>query len=353
MTPLSFDYPISVAILAYSTRGKDGEDTRETINAIVKALEERGHKVRVAEVKKNNWLKHLRTPGEVVFNMVEDESWELYYKIGKKLVQMGRAVVGMDALSLLGITDKAKMMRKLKASGVRVPAHKIITRGEKIHSVRSLNFPLIVKPAGEHSGWGISQDSVVIDLEELNQRIKYLNEKFSGDVIVEEFIDGREIHATVIGNQRHNVVLPYIEVEFNGEFENNWTVYTYDAKWEENTWEYWDTKEKIVLKLEKDLDKRVQDIAKKAFKVSNCKDIARIDIRIDERNRPYVVDVNSSPSMNPLRQSPSVRSAEALGWTYDELVETLVVVCYKRNYGKMPDRLRERELLLNMPRMLG
>ena len=353
MTPLSFDYPVSVAILAYSSRGNDGDDTRETINAIVEALEERGHKVRVAEVKKNNWMKHLRTPGEVVFNMVEDESWELYYKIGKKLAQMGRAVVGMDSVSLLSSVDKARIMKKLKSAGVRVPNHKIFSKSEKIGSIRSLNYPLIVKPAGEHSGWGISQDSVVIDDNEMTERVKYLKEKFSGDVIVEEFIEGRELHATVIGNDKHLVVLPYIEVEFSGEFEDNWTVYSYEAKWEEQTWEYWDTKEKVVLKLGKDMDKKVQEAAKKAFRAAGCRDIARIDMRIDEKNRPYVVDVNASPSMNPLRQSPSVKSAEALGWTYQELVETLVVICYKRSYGFLPDRLRERELLLNMPRMLG
>ncbi len=353
MTPLSFDYPISVAILGYWSRGSDGDDTRETIQAITQALEKKGHKVRVAQVRKNDWRRQLQTPGEVVFNLVEDDTWELYFKVGHKLCEIGRPVVGMDAKSLTYSTDKIKMSKRLKSEGVSVPDSKIYQRGDKISKVRSMNYPLIVKPAGEHSGWGISQDSVVIDEKELSERVEYLFNKFSGDVIAEEFIDGREIHVTVIGHGKHLAILPYIEIDYKGEFENNWPIYSYDAKWTETTWEYWDSQERLSLSLGKELDMKVHKLVKKAFRAGNCQDIVRLDLRIDEKGKPYVVDVNMSPSINPVRQSPTVRSAMALGWSYEDLIETLVAITYTRCYGRLPDRMRERRLLLSMPAKVG
>ena len=97
MTPLSFDYPVSITILYYQGLGK--------ICRILwiwwlleQALEEKGHRVNLFSrySKKRIGVKSLRVPGEVVFNLVEDENWELYVKVGQALAQMGRAQVGHD-----------------------------------------------------------------------------------------------------------------------------------------------------------------------------------------------------------------------------------------------------------------
>lgn len=353
MTPLLFSYPISVGILYLATRGPDGDDTRETVQAITEALESRGHMVRVVEVRKNNWRSKLSVPGDVVFNLVEDESWDLYRKVALKLSHMGRAVVGMDEIALPFSTDKLKVTKALVKARVSVPRSRVFTHLSEIPDLRNLNYPLIVKPSGEHSSWGITQDSVVIDNDELRQQALLVKNKYSGSILVEEYIEGREFHATVIGNGKHLAVLPYVEIDFAGEFADNWNVYTYDAKWEEKSWEYWDSSEIVRTRLPKKLDEDIQKLVKKAFTAAKCKDIARFDIRVDTKNKPYIVDVNMCPGLNPIKQSPSVKSAVALGWKYDELIETLVAVSYTRIFGKLPDRLRERNLMLSMPRMLG
>jgi D-alanine-D-alanine ligase len=350
MTPLHLDYPISVAILYYVGDAGDMVDTLESVKGITDALVNRGHVVRTLEVTKKNWRKAVRLPGDVVFNLVEDDGWILYEKVGQRLEEMGRAQMGHDISSFKYIIKKARVKRRMERLGVATPYFKIYNRASKISDVRSLEFPLIVKPSGQHAGIGISQDSVVIDNEELHDRIAYLFKHFPGEVIAEEYVEGREIHITVMGNGRHIFALPYAELEFNGEFADNWNIYTYNAKWEQKTWEYWDARVTSPALLDTKMNKKLERLALKAYRAFNCRDIARFDIRLDDKGRPYIVDVNMNPSLNVHDdQDATIKSIEALGWSYEEFIETLIAITYKRIYGKLPDRTRERSFLLAAP----
>jgi len=350
MTPLSFDYPISVAILYYAGVGGDMEDGIECARGIAQALEEQGHQVHLVQVDERNWLKTVRTPGEVIFNLVEDDNWELYTKVGLKLEQLGRAQVGHDIRVFKYITKKARVKRRMQALGISTPAFRILNRSSSL-TVRGLEYPLIVKPSGQHAGIGISQDSVVIDQDELTERVKYLFKYFPGEVVVEEFIDGREIHITILGNNRRLIALPTTEIEFTGEFADNWDVYTYNAKWEKNTWEYWQARVFSPARLSKKDTQKLEKLALKAYRSFDCKDIVRMDIRFNEKNhKAYIVDVNMSPSLNKYdNQDATLASVLALGWTYEEFIETLIAITYKRVYGRLPDRTRTRQFLLALP----
>jgi len=350
MTPISFDYPVSVAILYYGGTASDLQDTLEAVKGLQEALEERGHMVRTVQVTEKNWRKTVKIPGQVVFNLVEDETWELYSKVGIRLEEMGRAQMGHDLNCFKFITKKAWIKRKMKRLEISTPDFRIFNRRSKISQVRGLEYPLIVKPSGQHAGIGISQDSVVIDQDELVARVKYLLKHFPGEVIAEEFIDGREIHVTVIGNGRKAVTLPYCEISFGGEFKDNWDVYTYDAKWEEKSWEFWSAKAHAPAKLKRKVDEKIEKLALRAYKAFGCRDVARLDIRLDSKDRPYIVDVNMNPSLNYYDdQDATIKSVEAMGWSYSEFIETLVAITYKRVYGRLPDRVRERHFLLAAP----
>ena len=234
--------------------------------------------------------------------------------------------------------------------GITTADFRIFNRRSKVVHVRGLEYPLIVKPSGQHAGIGISQDSVVIDQDELVERVKYLFKHFSGEVLAEEFIDGREIHVTVIGNGRKAVALPYCEISFGGEFKDNWDVYTYDAKWDEKSWEYWGARAHAPVRVSRKLDRKIERLALAAYRAFGCRDIARMDIRVDAHDRAYIVDVNMNPSLNYYdSQDATVKSVEAQGWTYGEFIETLVAITYKRVYGRLPDRVRERHFLLAAP----
>lgn len=349
MTPLSFDYPISVAILYYGGDAGDLQDAEQAAQSISEALATRGHQVHTQQVTDKNWLKAVRIPGEVVFNFVEDEEWELYQKVGLKLEALGRAQVGHDMRAFAYTNKKARVKRRMQRMGVSTPAFRIFNRRSQISQVRGLDYPLIVKPSGQHAGIGISQDSVVIDQDELEDRVKYLFNHFPGEVIAEEYIEGSEIHVTVLGNGSRVVALPASEIAFGGEFADNWNVYTYNAKWEKESWEYWDARIVAPAQVDQKTATKAERLAIKAFRVFNCRDIARMDIRVED-GVPYIVDVNMNPSINNYDdQDATTASVAAVGWSYEDFIETLVAITYKRVYHRLPSRTRTRQFLLSSP----
>ncbi len=351
MTPLSFDYPISVAVLYYGGTAGDLVDAQEAAQSITEALESRGHVVRSLQVTEKNWRKAVRVPGEVVFNFVEDEEWVLYQKVGQRLETLGRAQVGHDMRAFTYTNKKARVKRRLQRMNISTPAFRIFNRASNVGGMRGLEYPLIVKPSGQHAGIGISQDSVVIDQDELAQRVRYVLKHYPGEVIAEEFVDGRELHITVLGNGRHVVALPPCEIVFGGEFADNWDVYTYAAKWDNESWEYWDARLVAPARAGKVLDKRLERLAIRAYKAFGCRDIARMDIRVDKNDRAYIVDVNMNPSLNNYDdQDATTASVRVLGWSYADFVETIIAITYQRVYGRLPDRTRTRQFLLASPR---
>jgi D-alanine-D-alanine ligase len=346
----SLEYPISVAILYSGGDAGDEQDTLTAVRSISEALEKRGHMVRLMEVTAKNWRNATRIPGDVVFNLVEDFDWSLYMKVAKRLEQMGRAQVGHDIKCLKFVVKKAKVKRKMQRGGISTPPFRIFNRRSNVSAVRRIDFPVIVKPSGQHAGIGISQDSVVIDKKELEERVKYVFKNFPGEVIAEEFVEGKELHVTMLGNGDHVVALPICEIVFGGEFADNWPVYTYEAKWEKESWEYWSARVHAPAVISDKLSKKVEKLAIKTFKEFGCRDVARVDIRVDDKERPYVVDLNISPSLNGGdEEDASIKSAEALGWSYEEFIEKIVAITYKRIYGALPDRIRERHFLLSAP----
>jgi D-alanine-D-alanine ligase len=344
------EYPVAVTILYYVGTGGDMEDTLENVDSVYSALKAEGHIVRKIEVTKRNWRRVIKSPGDVFFNFVDDENYDLYYKVTEALIYMGRSVMGNGYMASKFGSKKAGLKRKMKTMGIPTPAFRIINRKNKHPQIHGLQFPLMVKPSGQHAGVGISQESVVIDGTELEERIKYLFKNFPGEVVAEEFIEGREIHVSVVGNGKHLVCLPPCEILFNGEYKDNWDVYTYEAKWDKKSWEYWSARIKSPVYLPKKVTEKIETICKKAFRVFGCSDLARFDIRLDEKNKPLIIDMNMSPSINRYdRQDATIASVEAIGWTYEEFMEKIVELAYKRVYKKLPDRIRERTYLLAAP----
>ena len=336
-------------ILYFGGSAEDLQDTEITVRQMDEALKRRGHIVRTMEVNKHNWRKAVRIPGQVVINLVEDLTWELYVKVGEALERMGRAQAGHDLRSFKYAVKKSAFKKRMTTLGISTPKFRIVNRRTKVGSIRGMEYPLIVKPSGQHAGIGISQDSVVIDQNELSERLEYLFKHFSGEMLVEEFIDGREVHVTVMGNGRHIVCLPYVELMFRGEFKDNWNIYTYEAKWVKESWEYWNVPVRAIRDMPDKLNKKIEKLALLAYRKLECRDIARFDLRIDDKDRPFIVDVNSNPSLCYDELDATWCAAKALGWSYEDLIENVVAIAYKRVYKNLPDRVRERQFLLANP----
>lgn len=330
MKPIAFHTSLSALILYYHGSNHDDEDTKLCAKGIVEALRKRGHKVKKIAVTKKNWRRAVQLPGDVVFNLVEDDTWDLYKKVGHRLEQLGKAQVGHDMKSFHYAISKAWVKRKLATEHISTAPFKIFNRRSPIR-ISNLSYPLIVKPSNQHAGIGISQDSVVNTFEELQTRIRYVFENFPGEVVIEKFIQGREIHVTVLGNDGNISTLPFCEIGFGKKSKKKWKIYTYEAKWDKKSWEYWNAHIESPAKISQNLHDKIQQLALRAYQLFNCRDIARFDFRIDTKGVPYIIDVNMNPSLNYYDpEDATLASVYTLKWTYDQFIETIASITYRR-----------------------
>ncbi len=328
--PIRMPHPITVAILYEKTDGPDGEDTTKCVRGIREALTGNGHTVTSHAVTEKNTRRILDTPADIIFNLVEDEGWKTYRKIGLGLIRRGRAQFAHDKHTYSFAVDKVAIKRLLWRHTISTPVSRILKSRSRI-PVNHFRYPVIVKPAHEHAGIGISQDSVVEDEDALRDQIAALRKEVPGEIIVEEFIRGKEIHVTVVGNGNDLKALPPCEIGFRGHFRDHWRIYTYNAKWNKRSWEYHDAHAHAPAQIGPTLTRRVVSLAKNAYVSLKCTDIARFDIRISEDGIPYVIDVNVNPSLNIYdSEDATILSMRAMGWRYDRFMETLLAIAWKR-----------------------
>ncbi len=160
-----------------------------------------------------------------------------------------------------------------------------------------LDWPVIVKPATQDASVGLDQGSVVINLERLNDRIAYLLDNYGPPVLVEEFIRGREFNVGLI-EAPDLCVLPVSEILFVDKDPNFWPIVTYDAKWKPGTRDYEATPPKYPARVSPPLRKKLEILAKRAFRLLGCRDYARVDFRL-RGSKPYILEINPNPDFSP------------------------------------------------------
>jgi D-alanine-D-alanine ligase len=305
------------ALLIFFNNGsKDTEFNQRTIFEVSEALLSRNYKVFLCQVTEENWEYVLSIKADVVFNFAEDESYSLYVKLALALncPQLG---VNVNTINL--VADKVAIKGKLCSHGIPTPKYSTdVINPEMV-------YPMIVKPSKCHSSNGIEQNSVVSDERQLRKRIKYIKRHY-GDVLVEEFVSGREIQIMVLGNGDESFVLPYWDIVFNNK--NKWNIYCYESKWDGNI--------EVICpaEMDKGLYQVIKETVLKAYKILNAFDIMRIDLRLKETGEFYIFDVNYSPSISRINFY-----AGFFGWEYEDFIEVLFWICYKRAYNKIPAKV--------------
>ncbi len=277
------------------------DDTVKTAQAIATALQAELFELTEKTAKD---LKNIRT--DVFFNTAFGigNSPKSEAEVTVLLEKTGIPYTGSDAKAITLTTNKYATKKILQAFGLPVP-------GET-------NFPLIVKPSNEDCSLGISQMSIVRNKSDLEKQIKLLQKTYSEDVLVEEYINGRELNVTVLKDR----VLPISEIVFGKSFKNKYKIVDFAAKWEENTSDYKETVGVCPAKLLLSVQKKIEGIALHAFNVTGCKDYARVDMRLANNSFPYILEVNANPGVGP--EDGATRSAKAAGLSYREFLEKII-----------------------------
>jgi len=254
---------------------------------------------------------------DAIFNFVESvEGVSQFESYTAGLFELlGYQFTGNKAQCLGNCLNKYKAKLILAANGISTPRAASV-RIENPHALENINldYPVILKLLTEDASIGISEFSVVNNIVELKKQYEFLKNTYGQDIIIEEFIDGRELNVAILGGK----VLPISEIIFTGLPENLPKIVTYDGKWIADSVYYENTKPQCPAQLDEGLKAIAEKTALTSFNAMGCRDYARVDIRINKQGAPFVIEVNPNPDIST--DSGFARAAAAAGISHSDLL---------------------------------
>jgi len=247
------------------------------------------------------------------------------------------AYTGAPAFTLTLCRRKGLAKQLLLASAVPTPRYRLLWE-PKVPKRHGLRYPMIIKPAREDASAGVDQESVVDDFQRLEERVAEAFRQFGPPILVEEFIDGRELHVAVLGNDPP-VVLPIVEYDFAGMPEGRRRIISYAVKWDPLQEDYHRVHSVCPAKIPERVRRRVAEVALHAYRILECRDYARLDIRLDARNRPHVLEVNPNPDLT--EGVSFMESAEAGGFGFATTLRMLVEMALSRRNPALDEERSE------------
>lgn len=265
---------------------------------------------------------------DVIFNFVEifKEDSRLEMNIVGLLELLKIPYTGAPPMALANCQSKVLAKRLLNAIGIPTPRFLVFKKYLSRYK-HDLRFPLMVKPAFEDASVGIENESIVKNNKELKSRIEYILKYFAQPALVEEFIMGRELNVAVLGDKKPRV-LPISEIDFTEMPDHLHNIVSYQAKWEPAHEAYHKTIPICPAELPKRIEEKAKKIALRAFKHMGCRDYARVDMRLSEDKKLYVLEVNPNPDLT--EGAGFMRSAEAAGYSYSRALKRIVELALKR-----------------------
>ncbi len=252
--------------------------------------------------------------------------------VADELEKLGFTYTGADASALQFSLDKPAVKRILERHKIPIPTWRIVKSDQDIHWNK---FPAIVKPAYEHSSVGITREAVVQNQQELVTQVSHVLTHHKQPALVEDFIDGREFHATVIGNGRLHV-LPIAEMDFSGIEDAGGRLCTYDSKFNPTSRDYQMIQLRLPAVLSESEQRKLEEVAIHAYLATGCRDYARLDIRLRD-DTFYVLDVNPNADISP--DTSSILSAGLVGYSFEEFCSLLVHLASHRHPVHGGDRI--------------
>ncbi len=269
----------------------------------------------------------------VVFNLCESIRGDNRFEslLPMLLDLEGIAYTGSGSFSLALAMHKNKAKEVLVARGVPTPAAVVLTQPDV--SAVTLPFPLIVKPSREDASVGISSASVVWDTAALAAQVQYVLQRYRQPVLVEQYIEGREIYVSLLGRaEGRPEVFPFFEIDFSDMPADRPRIVSFEGKWLETSAEYLGTRPGLCEGLSDEVRSRIAAAALAAFDALELRDYARVDVRLSADAVPYVIDVNPNCDLSAVAGGFS-KAAKAGGQSYEDVVLRLVNLALSRRHN--------------------
>ncbi len=309
----------------------------EEMQLIERSAVAAGYDVRMVNIRDNfdTLLESLRSfQPDVVMNLVEffRDDAELEHDVPALFELLGLEYTGNRPLALSLCQKKPQAKALIAAAGLPVPRGVVVDTVDQARTL-DLRFPMIVKPAYDDASGGIDAGSVVQDRAALIARIEKMLGEHKQHALVEEYVEGREIHCAILGNEP----LPLYEMKFLGGVDDHGKplphIVTYRAKWDPYSRDHHAIDGVCpVPDLDAETTRKLQSVALAAFKALGCRDYARVDMRLDSRtNQPYILEVNPNPDLAD--KCAFTASAEASGRTYEKMIADILDLAFSRKRG--------------------
>ncbi len=298
-------------------------DSIDTVNAIGEALSAAGYEVSKVEADKD-FVKNIEaSQPDIVFNIAEGLNGRgREAQVPAILDFLNIPYTGSDETTLAICLDKALTKRLVSTYKVRTPNG--IVASKEGYSIKGLKYPVIVKPNAEGSSKGISGMSVATNARELKKLLKYDFENYDGDMLVEQYIKGREFTVALLGNGDDVTAFSPLEIVFVKDV-GMYKLYSYDIKKEFEKYVRLDCPP--ILSLEK--QEEIKATAKKIFKVLKCRDFARMDFMMDEEENLYFIEINPLPGLAPgYSDFPFI--TQKCGITYNTTIASIIAAALNR-----------------------
>jgi D-alanine-D-alanine ligase len=268
---------------------------------------------------------------DVIFNLADQfkNNRGFDQNIASLLEMQGVPFTGCGATGLVLSKHKGTSKKILGYHHIHVPNFVVIPRGQRIARLKRPKFPLLVKPVKEEASYGISQASFVTSDDQFRERVEFIHEKHDADVIAEEYIEGRELYVSLMGNLRPRV-FPIRELVFREVPPNEPKIATYRAKWDEEYRKRWGLENQFV-ELEPALVAQIEQTCKRIYSLLTIEGYARIDLRLTAANEVYFIEANPNPIL--AEDEDFALSAGKAGVPYPQLIDRIIRHGMKRARG--------------------
>ena len=317
-------------------------EEKPVYQAIESVLRERGHAVKRLAAGPD--IRKLvgaieNDDSDIVFNLCESldgvESHAI--NVASLLELLGKRFTGTGSFGQMLAHDKALAKKIFSFHGLSYPKFSTMEAGQ-VEWSDDLQFPLFVKPSNTDSSTGIDEKSLVRNVKQLMERLSYIHTEIKSPVLIEEYIEGRELFVSVIGNESHEA-LPIIEWDFT-KVKRGAKFATWDAKWNVDS-EGYKAPELFPEDIPEATYKRIQTAAIDACKALRIQDYGRVDMRVrpkrggkDDEWEMFIIEVNPNPYLE--RTAEVSMAAQRKKLEYADLVEKILELAMHRN------RMQER-----------
>lgn len=303
-------------------------DSPETIEAIRLALVRRGVDAIALEADENLSENLKKEKIAFVFNLAEGKCGrDREAQVPALLGLLNIPYMGSDATAMAVSLDKDLCKRFLSTCGVRVSRGVALRPGDTavLKQAAALSFPLLLKPNAEGSGRGIFENCIAENERELCDLYADICRRFDGEMLAEEFLPGREFTVALLGNGKDVHVFRPMEILYRGATQGKYSVYSYKIK--KDYLNYVDYK--CPADIPKALEEELMRMAKTAFLALKCRDIARVDFRLNKNGEPCFLELNPLPGLAP-NYSDFPMAAASEGYDFESIVFAIYKTALER-----------------------